>query len=272
MSAAAVPAPAAIGRGRSAHRTRLLRLLSVVVLLLVWEFGTRLLGVPAFVLPPPSAIAEILFVGLRDGLLLRHTWVTAQEILFGYLLGSALGIGLGVLVSQYRIVEDLVYPYIIALNSVPRIAVSPLIVVWFGTGFQSKVIIAALVSFFPLLVSVLIGFKSVDREQVLLMRALTASRWQTFRMVTFPNALPSIFGGLEIAIVLSVVGAIVGEFVGARAGLGYYILLTNSRLNTAGMFAAFIVLALLGTVLNLAVRTVARRVVFWRDVDVLAQA
>jgi NitT/TauT family transport system permease protein len=163
-----------------------------------------------------------------------------------------------------------VYPYIVAFNSVPRIAISPLIVIWFGTGLQSKAIIAALVSFFPLLISVIVGLKAVDVEQLQLMRSLKARKWQTFRTVIFPNALPSIFGGLEIAIVLAVVGAIVGEFMGASQGLGYYILFANSRFDTAGMFAAFFILGVLGMILNLSVKLVAKRVVFWRGIDVIA--
>lgn len=249
-----------------------INLASLLIFLAAWEFGTAAFEIQKFVLPPPSLILEKLIAGLRGEYLIDHTLVTAREIGIGYAVGALLGIGLGVLVVQYRLFEAMVYPYIIALNSVPKIAVSPLIVIWLGTGYQSKVYIAALVAFFPLLVSVITGLRSVEQDQILLMRAAGASKWQTFRMVSFPNALPSIFGGLEVAIVLAVVGAIVGEFVGASQGLGYFILAANSRLDTASMFAAFVILALMGTLLHRIVAAAARHFVFWRDIDVIAQA
>lgn len=233
-----------------------------------WEAVVRLLEVPRFIVPAPSAIGARLVEAVGEGYIVRHTLVTSQEIVAGYILGSTLGLGLGVFVSQWRLAEAVTYPFIVALNSVPKVAISPLIVLWFGFGFQSKIIIAALVSFFPLFVNVVAGLQSVDTEQLRLMRALTASRWQTFWHVRLPNALPAIFAGLEIAIVLSVVGAIVGEFVGAREGLGYYIEFSNSQLDTTGMFVAFILLAIVGTLLNQLVKQVAKRVVFWRQVDV----
>jgi NitT/TauT family transport system permease protein len=256
-------APALLKR----NRRSLTSLVAVVVALTAWEGIVRVFSIPRFIVPAPSAIVTRFIESLDDGLLLNHTMVTAQEIVAGYVLGSALGIGLGVLVSQSETAEAAVYPFVVALNSVPKVAISPLIVLWFGFGFQSKIVIAALVSFFPLFVNVVAGLQSVDAEQVRLMRALTASRWATFRHVQLPNALPSIFAGLEIAIVLSVVGAIVGEFVGAREGLGYYIQLSNSLLDTTGMFVAFILLAAVGTILNQVVKVLARRIVFWRRVD-----
>jgi len=195
-----------------------------------------------------------------------------QEIIGGYVLGAALGIGLGIAISQYPLLDDVLYPYIVALNSVPKVAVSPLIVLWFGLGFQSKIVIAALVAFFPLLVNVSLGLRSADPEQIDLMRSLTASRWQVFTMVQLPSALPSIFAGLEVAIVLSVVGAIVGEFVGAKEGLGYFIQLSNALVDTAGMFAAFILLALMGWLLNQVVKLVARKVAFWQRSTVIVES
>jgi NitT/TauT family transport system permease protein len=255
------------------RRLRVALTLGVFVLvLLVWELGLRVTETPAYVLPPPSLVLARLIDGLIGGSLLRHTLVTVQEVLGGYLLGAALGIGLGVLISQYPLLDDVLYPYVVALNSVPKVAVSPLIVLWFGLGFQSKIIIAALVAFFPLLVNVTLGLKSADPEQIDLMRGLTASRWQIFTMVQLPNALPSIFAGLEVAIVLSVVGAIVGEFVGAKEGLGYFIQLSNALVDTAGMFAAFILLALVGWLLNQAVKLAARKIVFWRRSTVIVES
>ena len=262
------PPPSAVSDGDAAddrRGRRFVSLLGLVAFLLAWEATIRALNVPRYLVPAPSAVLSRLIDGFTAGLMAQHTFATMTEIVVGYVLGCGLGIGLGILVSQFRIVDDLVYPYIIALNSVPKIATAPLIVLWFGFGFESKIIIVALVSFFPLLVNVLLGLRSVEADQLLLMRVLTASRWQSFWKVQLPNALPAIFAGLEVAIVLSVVGAVVGEFVSAKEGLGWYILYANSLSDAAGMFAAFLVLAALGTVLNEVVRLIARRVVFWRS-------
>ncbi len=269
------PPPVAAAEDRPAARRRLRLALTLGVLalvLLTWELGLRLTDTPAYVLPPPSTILGRLVDGLVGGSLLHHTLITVEEILGGYLLGAALGIGLGILISQYPLLDDVLYPYVVALNSVPKVAISPLIVLWFGLGFQSKIAIAALVAFFPLLVNVSLGLKAADPEQIDLMRGLTASRWQIFTMVQLPNALPSIFAGLEVAIVLSVVGAIVGEFVGAKEGLGYFIQLSNALVDTPGMFAAFILLALVGWLLNQAVKLAARRIVFWRRSNVIVES
>lgn len=248
------------------------RVVVLAVALLAWEFGVPALKIPAYLVPVPSRIGARLVDGFTSGLFVEHTLVTMQEIFIGYVLGCCMGIGLGILISQYRLVENVLYPYIVGVNSVPKVATAPLIVLWFGFGLESKVVMVALVSFFPLLVNVILGLRSVDPDQMRLMRSLTATRFQTFRMVQLPNALPSIFAGLEVAIVLSVVGAIVGEFVGAKAGLGYYIQFANALVDTAGMFAIFIILAAIGLSLNFAVKFVARRIVFWRRDETIVES
>lgn len=254
-------------RMRRPPRRLVIFAISFVLLIALWEVSVNAFAIPQFLLPLPSTIGQRLYEGIFGGTLLGHTWVTLQEIAIGYTLGCGLGIGLGILISQFRLAEDIVYPYVVALNSVPKVATAPLIVIWFGYGIESKVVIAALVAFFPLLVNVILGLHSVGSEQLALMRSLTASSWQTFTKVKLPNALPAIFAGLEVAVVLSVVGAIVGEFVGAQAGLGYYIKFALAIVDTGGMFAAFIILAVIGTALNQIVKRVAKRVVFWRDVS-----
>jgi NitT/TauT family transport system permease protein len=163
-------------------------------------------------------------------------------------------------------------PYIIALQSVPKIALAPIIVVWLGYGQLSKVAIAAIVAFFPVLVNTMVGIRGADPQQLELMRALRATRWQTLRWVQLPSALPVIFGGLEVAVVLSVVGAIVGEFTGASQGLGYLILQRNFSLDQAGVFSALIMLSLIGLLLDLLVRTTARWLVRWKQMGELTGA
>ncbi len=259
----------AIGRtvGRGLRTSSLL-----VGLFLAWEFGVKWLNVPAYLVPAPTRVLARLIDGFTIGSFRHHTLVTVEEILVGYAVGATLGIGLGILISQYRMIDELLYPYVVAMNSLPKVAIAPLLIVWFGPTFQSKIIITALVSFFPLLVNVTVGLKSVDPEQIELMRALTASRWQIFSKVLLRNALPSIFAGLEIAIVLSVVGAIVAEFVGSGEGIGYFIQLSTNLVDTASMFAMFTILAVISFLLNRAVRFTARKVVFWQRSELIVES
>jgi NitT/TauT family transport system permease protein len=162
-------------------------------------------------------------------------------------------------------VEQTIYPYVVALQTLPKIAIAPLIIVWFGFGISSKVVIAAMVGFFPVLVNVIVGLKTIDQSKLDLMRSLNATRWQTFRLVKFPNALPFVFAGLDIAIVFSVLGAIVGEFVGAQRGLGNLILQFNFSLDIAGVFAVLILLSVMGVALHLIMQAIQRRVIFWAE-------
>lgn len=242
-----------------------------VGLMFVWQFGLRALNVPAYLVPVPTRVFEKLTNGFNGGTYWLHTTTTVGEIVVGWLLGAALGIILGILITQYHFVDVLLYPYVVALNALPKVAVAPLLVVWFGQGFTSKVIVTALVAFFPLLINVTVGLKSADPDQLELMRSLTASKWQTFFKVKILSALPNIFAGLEIAIVLAVVGAIVGEFVGSKQGIGYYIQLSIALVDPAGMFAMFVILAVISFSLNQVVRQVARRVVFWQRQDVMVE-
>ena len=233
----------------------------------LWEWAVRQWGVPAFIAPPPSAVWRSLVGGLRTGLYVEHFLVTLWEALAGFGIAAVSGIVLGALVAQSRLVERTVYPYLVALQTLPKIAIAPLIIVWAGFGLSSKVIIAALVAFFPVLVNVIVGLKTVEPAKIELMRSLRASRWQTFRLVTFPNALPFVFAGLDIAVVFSVLGAIVGEFVGAQQGLGNLILQFNVSLDIAGVFAVMILLAVLGIALHLVMQVIERRVIFWAQPD-----
>jgi NitT/TauT family transport system permease protein len=238
-----------------------------VAVVALWEWVVRQWDVPAFIAPPPSAVWRSLVGGLRTGLYVDHFLVTLWEALAGFGIAAVSGIVLGALVAQSRLVERTVYPYLVALQTLPKIAIAPLIIVWAGFGLSSKVIIAALVAFFPVLVNVIVGLKTVEPAKIELMRSLRASRWQTFRLVTFPNALPFVFAGLDIAVVFSVLGAIVGEFVGAQQGLGNLILQFNVSLDIAGVFAVMILLAVLGIALHLVMQMIQRRVIFWAQPD-----
>jgi len=229
----------------------------------LWEWVVRQWDVPAFIAPAPTAVTRSLVGGIRSGVYLEHFWVTLGEALAGFGIAAVTGVALGAIIAQSRLLERTVYPYLVALQTLPKIAIAPLIIVWAGFGLSSKVIIAALVAFFPVLVNVIVGLKTIDQSKLELMHSLRASRWQIFRLVTFPNALPFVFAGLDIAIVFSVLGAIVGEFVGAQRGLGNLILQFNVTLDIAGVFAVLILLAVLGIALHLIMQAIQRRVIFW---------
>jgi NitT/TauT family transport system permease protein len=241
--------------------------LVLVVFVLGWEGMVRAWHVPEFLVPAPSAIGRALVAGLTSRLYLDHFGVTLYESLLGFLIAAAAGIACGTVIAQFRVVEQTLYPYLVALQTLPKIAIAPLLIVWLGFGLTSKVVIAALVAFFPVLVNVIVGLKTVDASKLDLMRSLDANRWQTFRYVTFPNALPFVFAGLDIAIVFSVLGAIVGEFVGSQRGLGNLLLQFHTSLDMAGMFAVLLLLAALGVGLHLAIQAIQRRVIFWAQAD-----
>jgi len=238
-----------------------------ILIVAAWELLVKLLAVPIYILPSPTEIWRAFRDGLVSGTLVEHTLVTLQEVLVGFAVGSAAGLVVGVLVTRFRLVERTVYPYVVAFQTVPKVALAPLIVTWFGFGMLSKVVTTALIAFFPLLVNVIAGLQSVDQDRIDLLRSVNASEWQIFRMVRFPSALPFIFAGLDVAIVFSVIGAIVSEFVGARAGLGYLIQVNNYNLNVSGTFAVLVVLSVMGLTLHLVVQAVNRRVVFWQRDD-----
>ncbi|TCT06108.1 ABC transporter permease [Aquabacter spiritensis] len=240
----------------------------LIVLLLVWQYGVVLFDVPTFILPPPTDVATALWRGLDAGLLSRggywlHAGVTLWEVLLGFAIGSTAGLILGTLISQVRILEATFSLYLVAIQSLPKIALAPIIVLWFGFGLTSKVIIICLLTFFPLLVNSMAGFRAVEPERIELMRAIGANAWQMFWKVRLPSALPYIFAGLDMAAVFAVVGAVVGEFVGAQRGLGVLILSMNAQMDTAGTFSVFIILSLIGILLHGVLRIVQRRVLFW---------
>lgn len=228
-----------------------------------WQAIVEVFAIPAYVVPSPTQLAARAYDIMVQGILWPHLATTLGEILLGLLLGVALGLFFGVAVALLPIVEDLVYPYLIAVQTLPKVAIAPLLVIWFGYGMTSKVVTTAMVAFFPMLVNVMTGFHTADRDQVDMMKAFGANRWQTFLHLRLPNALPMVFAGLEIAAVFAVIGAVVGEFVGAQAGLGYLITVWNFQLDIAGVFTILIVLSAIGLVLHGMVTFAARRTVFW---------
>ena len=252
--------------------TKAVSLILLVVLLAAWELGVRFFHVPKFLIPPVSDIAVALWRGLaaspfaKDSLW-YHSAITVAEILLGFFVGSAIGLAIGVVVSQMPKLEAVLEPYVAALQSLPKVAVAPIIVVWLGFGIGSKVAIICLLTFFPVLVTSIAGFKAVDPDRIDLLRSLSATPWQIFRKAKFPSALPYIFAGLNMAAAFAVVGAIVGEFVGAQAGLGVLIQQMEAQMDTGGSFSVFIVLSVIGIVLTAILRRIQQRVLHWMPQD-----
>ena len=234
-----------------------------LVLVTVWETLVRVLQVPQFILPAPSKVAEALWRGLASGVYFEHLYYTLVSTVLGFLLGSTLGFGLGTGVALSRRFEFFLYPYIVMFQSLPKIALAPLIVIWFGLGLPSKIVNAALVAFFPLLVNTIVGLKSADEERVSLMRSLAASEKQIFWMLRLPNALPFVMAGLDVAMIFALIGAIVGEFVGAKQGLGMLIQSMNFTMDVSGQFSVLLILSILGLVLNRCISLIRKRVLFW---------
>ena len=228
-----------------------------------WEGVVRLFEVPAFILPPPSQVALALWRGFASGLYLQHLWHTLLETMLGFIAGSALGLVLGTAVALSRPIEFFLYPYIVMFQSLPKVALAPLIVVWFGLGLTSKVINAALIAFFPLLVNTMVGLRSADEERVSLMRSLAASERQIFWMLRLPNSLPFVMAGLDVAMIFALIGAIVAEFVGAQKGLGMLIQSMNFNMDVSGQFSILLILSVLGLLLNRGVMMIRKRVLFW---------
>jgi NitT/TauT family transport system permease protein len=241
----------------------LLRLLLIVVFLAAWEGIVRLFAIPLFILPAPSAIFFALWNGITSALYLDHVWVTLAETLLGFILGSALAFTFGISVALSRRVEYFLYPFIVMFQAMPKVALAPLIIIWFGLGLTSKVVSAALVAFFPLMVNTIVGLRSADEDRINLMRSLAATRGQIFWMLQLPNAMPYIFAGLEIAMIFALIGAIVAEFVGAQSGLGMLMQSMNFTMDVAGQFSVLLILSVLGLLLNSLVAEVRRRVLFW---------
>jgi NitT/TauT family transport system permease protein len=240
-----------------------LRLLFIIMLLAGWEAFVRLFGIPAFLLPAPSSVGVALYRGLATGLYGEHIGVTLTETALGFVVGSLGGLLLGTAVALSRRFDYFVYPIIVMFQAMPKVALAPLIIVWFGLGITSKVVNAALVCFFPLMINTIVGLRSADEDRISLMRSLAASPLQIFTMLRVPNALPYIFAGLEIAMIFALIGAIVGEFVGAQAGLGMLIQSMNFTMDVAGQFSILLILSVIGLLLNAAISLIRKRVLFW---------
>ncbi|MFW6075643.1 MAG: ABC transporter permease [Chloroflexota bacterium] len=236
-------------------------LLLLITLLGGWEIGVRINDTPRWFLPPPSAIATEM-VGSRS-LLLSHTWTTLQEVLIGYFLALAVGIGTALVIASSSIAERVVYPVIVASQAIPIVALAPILLIWFGFGLTPKIIVVVLLCFFPIAVNMADGLRNADRDAINLLRSMGADRWQILRMIRIPSSLPFLVSGARVAAAVSVIGAIVGEWVGASSGLGYLMTRAASQFLTARLFAAVAISAVIGITLFAAVALIGRWLVPW---------
>jgi NitT/TauT family transport system permease protein len=236
-----------------------------ILTLLIWQALTYFSGLPAFILPSPWQVTERFVLALSDGSLLRHTAITLTEILLGLLTGTCSAILIGYAIAKSQAFERLASPFLVASQAVPIVAVAPLLIIWFGQGIFSKVLICALIVFFPVLVNTVVGLRAVPRSLNELMRSLRASRWQTLRHLEIPAALPVFLGGLRIGATLSVIGAVVGEFVGADKGLGFLINVGRGQYDTALVFVAIFSLVTLALGLYGIVISLEHHLLSWQD-------
>lgn len=233
--------------------------------LLLWHFATRLWQFPAFILPSPELVGQRFLQVLFNGSLLGHTAYTLFEVLCGLTLGVLTATLLGYLLAKSHWFERVLSPYIVASQSIPIVAIAPLLVIWFGPGLFSKILICALIVFFPVLVNTIVGLRSVPEELSDLMRSLRADRWQTIRYLEAPAALPVFLGGLRIGATLSVIGAVVGEFVGADRGLGFLVNVARGKYDTPLVFVAVFTLIAMALLLYTSVSLIEKRLLTWQQ-------
>jgi len=248
-------------------RTRLRRyappLVFALLVLGIWQLYCSVSSIPESSLPAPTEIFSALITD--RALLAENAWVTIQEIVIGYLAAIVLGIGLAVLICSSKMIERAVYPWLVVSQMVPIVAIAPIIVIWTGFDLRPKIIVIALVSFFPIAVNTIDGLKATDPEMTNLLKTFGAKRWARFKTAQFPAALPFIFSGLRIGAALSVIGAVFAEWVGSSEGLGYLILTFNNQTSTTEMFAAVIVLAFIGLALFAFVGLLQRLTIPWYE-------
>ncbi len=236
-------------------------LLFAIAVLAAWQLYVVISGVKATSLPAPTEVARALWSDRQ--LLISNAWTTVTEIVLGYLLALILGVGLAIAVSMSRFAERAVYPWLVVSQTVPIPAIAPVFVIWTGFDIRPKLIVIALVTFFPIAVNTVDGLASTDPELLDLLRTFGASRWRRFRLARLPAAMPFIFSGLKVAAALAVIGAVFAEWVGSSAGLGYLILTYNNQAMTAEVFAAVAVLSLIGIALFLLVAALERLALPW---------
>ena len=245
------------------RRGSLASVLLLVVFLAAWEWGPGLLGIPHFIIPPLSLVAEELVRMWQVNHLLMHTGVTAGEVVAGFVIGSLLGAFIGYLLGMSPTAEFALSPYILALQIAPKVAFAPLFILWMGFTVYPKILVAVLIVFFPVMINVLTAVRTVDPDLVNLARSFKASRAQIFWKIEFPTSMPPMFAGLRIGSTLAVVGVVVGELVGGNSGLGYLLTFGEGQANTPMVFVCILMLTLIGGLAYVAVILLEQRVLHY---------
>lgn len=234
-----------------------------ILIIVLWEIIVVSFNVPDYLLPAPT---EVVKKGIElKSSILKDTFITMSEAILGFIFGCCIGILTAIAFAHSRTLELSFYPYAIALKSIPIIAIAPLIILWFGNGIAPKIVISALVCFFPAIVNTVKGLKAIDENALDLFKSLSASRWQIFKMLRFPNSVPYIFSALKISSTFSIIGAIVGEFAGADEGLGFFIIQSSYWMRTTDMFVAIIIISVVGILFFWFIGFIERLVLKWQD-------
>jgi NitT/TauT family transport system permease protein len=241
---------------------------TLIVLLAVWEIGVRVSHTPEFILPSPSRIAEE-FVSYWPRLLVASSY-TVSEILIGFGVSVLVGVPLAVLITYSHFAERAVYPLIVTSQTVPKVAIAPLMVAWFGYGVAPKIVIVVLLTFFPIVINSVVGLKASSAEMLYLAKSMGATPWQTFWRFRLPQALPNMFAGFKLATVMAVIGAIIAEFVGSDVGLGYVIQVAGSSFNITRQFAAIVMITLIGMIFFIIMEWLEKTVVPWKSSSSIA--
>lgn len=224
-------------------------LLFSIGLLIFWQFTVFIFGIPNYILPTPLKILDTLFI--QRAYLINHSFTTITEILLGFFIGCSFGFVLALGIASFKFLEKVLYPLLIFTQITPKIAVAPLFLIWFGYGLLPKIIVTALMSFFPIVINTVKGLKHVSPDFIDFMHSLSATKKQILYIIRLPNSIPFLFSALKLSITLSVMGAVIGEFIGSDKGLGYVIMIANANLDTELLFASLVILCIIGSVLFL---------------------
>lgn len=246
-------------------RANLLALAVLILLFSVWEAACGFFSIPVFILPPPSIIVNTAI--LQAPMIVPHAMTTGIEIICGIVFALVVAIPLAMGMFAWPWLEKALSPFLVASQAIPVFALAPLLVVWLGYGIEGKVLMAAIIIFFPITVSLLEGFKSCDREYRMLFRLMGAGFWQTMRLLYWPWALPHFFAGLKVGVTVATIGAVIGEWVGAQRGLGYLMIQANARLKVDLVFAVILYLSLMGLLLWFGVRWLEKKSIHWKVVS-----
>lgn len=236
----------------------------LMILLIIWQIITNLNLLPTYLLPTPASTMQAFWYDLANTQFWTEQFLqTLLVVIVGFLIAVAAGLIIAPLIISHPLIERTIYPFVVAFQTMPKIAMAPLMLVWLGYGYNSKFLITALVAFFPVVVNTIAGLKAGDERQMILMRSLRANWWTQMRRVRIPNALPYIFAGLDIAVVFAVIGAIVAEFLGSANGLGSLVIIRQTSVDIAGLFSVLFFLAVMGYALHLVIVGLGRRYIFW---------